>query len=207
MKHLLAAILLFLLISPYIHAQDDLLNLLKDPKAPVNYAEATFKSTHIVIGQSIENAEYGDFNFIITHHFGALNTGYENLFGLKQAAMRIGTEYGLTNRLDIGAGLNTDRNTWDGSLKYKILRQKSGSKKFPFSISVFANTAIYTTKWANPDQKNYFSSRISYCFQALIARKFGNRLSLQITPSVVHQNLVPAISDHNDIYTLGGEVV
>jgi len=197
--------LLLLLLSPLlVPAQEDLLNLLKDQKPLVNYAEATFKTSRIVIGQSIENPAQGNMLFLITHHFGALNTGYENLFGLKQAAIRIGMEYGLTKRLALGFGLNTDRNTWDGFLKYKVLRQKSGEKKFPFSLSLFANTAVYTTKWENPDRKNYFASRMSYCFQVLIARKFGSRVSLQITPSMVHKNLVPTSADHNDIYALGG---
>jgi Membrane bound beta barrel domain (DUF5777) len=197
-------LLLQLLFPLLLPAQDDLLNLLKDQKPPVNYTEATFKTSRIVIGQSIENPAQGNMLFLVTHHFGALNTGYDHLFGLKQAAIRIGIEYGLNKRLAFGFGLNTDRNIWDGFLKYKVFRQKSGGKKFPFSLSVFANTAVYTTKWENPDRKNYLSSRMSYCIQVLIARKFGSRLSLQITPSMIHKNLVPTSADHNDIFTLGG---
>ncbi|TRZ71274.1 MAG: hypothetical protein D4R97_06935 [Bacteroidetes bacterium] len=204
-KYIWNAFLVLLMFSPLlVPAQEDLLNLLKDQKPPVNYAEAIFKTSRIVIGQSIENPAQGNMLFLVTHHFGALNTGYSNLFGLKQAAIRIGMEYGLSKRLAFGIGLNTDRNTWDGFLKYKVLRQKSGGKKFPFSLSLFANTAVYTTKWENPDRKNYLSSRMSYCIQVLIARKFGSRLSLQITPSMVHKNLVPISADHNDIFTLGG---
>ena len=37
----------------------------------------------------------------------------------------------------------------------------------------------------------------------MIARKFGNSLSLQITPSYVHKNIVPNSADKNDIFTLG----
>jgi hypothetical protein len=198
------AFFLLLTTSPtLVSAQDTLANLFRDKVPPVTYAEAFFKTTRIVIGQSIENTPQGNILLTITHHFGALNTGYENLFGLKQAAFRFGAEYGVTRRLVLGVGLNTDRNTWDGFLKYKILRQKSGGKKFPFSLTAFANTAIYTTKWEVPDRKNYFTSRISYCFQALMARKFNNWLTLQITPSMVHKNLVPTSADHNDIFTLG----
>ncbi len=204
-KTLWVTLLLLQMLFPLLlPAQDDLLNLLKDQKPPVNYTEATFKTSRIVIGQSIENPAQGNMLFLVTHHFGALNTGYSNLFGLKQAAIRIGMEYGLSKRLAFGIGLNTDRNTWDGFLKYKVLRQKSGGQKFPFSLSLFANTAVYTTKWENPDRKNYLSSRMSYCIQILIARKFGSRLSLQIAPSMVHKNLVTTSADHNDIFMLGG---
>jgi len=200
MKRTWYALLLILLLFPLLApAQEDPLALLKDEKPAVNYAEATFKSDRIVIGQSVENPAQGNMVIVITHHFGALNTGYENLFGLKQAAIRIGAEYGLNKRLAFGFGLNTDRNTWDGFLKYKLIRQKSGGKKFPFSLSLFGNAAVYTTKWEVTDRKNYFTSRISYCLQAIAARKFNRWLSLQIT-----KNLVLTSADHNDIFTLGG---
>jgi len=128
--------------------------------------------------------------FVITHHFGALNTGYENLFGLKQASIRLGLEYGLLDKLGFGVGLNSDKNTWDGFLKYKVFRQSKGARRMPLTITLFASTAIYTTKWDDPTRKNYFTSRMSYAFQAIFARKFGDRLSLQLMPSLVHINMV-----------------
>jgi hypothetical protein len=188
-----------------VNAQDDLMAMMeKDEKPAIDYTAATFKTTRIVIGQSIELPPKGNMLFLITHHFGAINTGYENLFGLKQASIRLGLEYGLTNWLGFGAGLNTDRNTWDGFLKVKVLRQSKGARRIPITIDLFANTAIYTTKWANPDRTNYFSSRITYAFQVMIARKFGRLLSLQITSSMVHKNIVSTSEDKNDIFTLGG---
>jgi hypothetical protein len=202
-RKLILLILLGLAQPLFLAAQDDLMNLLNDKKPTTDYASATFKTSRIIIGQSIENPDKGDMLFVITHHFGALNTGYENLFGLKQASIRLGMEYGLTKRIGFGLGLNTDRNTWDGFIKVKVLRQSKGAKKMPVSLSIFGNTAIYTTKWEVPERKNYFSSRISYCMQLMIARKFGNSLSLQITPSYVHRNMVPSYKDHNDVFTLG----
>jgi hypothetical protein len=158
-----------------------------------------------VIGQSVELPAHGEALFLVTHHFGALNTGYENLYGLKQAFIRLGLEYGVTRWLGLGVGLNTDKNTWDGFLKVKLLRQSKGARKMPFTLDFFANTAIYTTKWAVPDsvRNNLFSSRISYAFQLLLARKFGNWVSVQVMPSMVHKNLVATVSDHNNIFTLG----
>ena len=187
-----------------VYAQDDLMAMMeKDQKPTIDYTTATFKTTRIVIGQSIELPPKGNLLFLITHHFGALNTGYENLYGLKQANIRLGLEYGLTSWLGFGAGLNTDKNTWDGFLKFKVLRQSKGARTMPVALDLFGNTAIYTTKWTNPDRTNYFSSRVSYAVQAMIARKFGNSLSLQITPSYIHKNMVPASADKNDVFTLG----
>lgn len=188
-----------------LQAQDDLMNLLnKDSKPTTDYTTATFKTTKLVIGQSIENPAKGDLLFLITHHFGSLNSGYENLFGLKQATIRLGLELGVTNWLGVGAGLNTIRNTWDGFLKVKALRQSTGAKTMPVTLTLFASTAIYTTKWTDPSRENYFSSRISYAFQAIAARKFGERFSFQIAPTMVHLNLVPTPDDHNNIFSLGG---
>lgn len=185
-------------------SQDELLSMIEQNEKPtIDYTTATFKTTRIVIGQSVELPPKGNLLFLITHHFGAINTGYENLFGLKQATIRLGLEYGLTNWLGLGAGLNTDKNTWDGFVKFKVLRQSKGARKMPVTLDIFANTAIYTTKWADPSRTNYFSSRITYACQLLIARKFGNNLSLQITPSYIHKNIVPNSVDKNDIFTLG----
>jgi hypothetical protein len=86
----------------------------------------------------------------------------------------------------------------------KILRQSKGARKMPLTVALFANTAIYTTKWEIPERKNYFTSRMSYCFEILIARKFGQRLSLQLMPGMVHKNLVETATDKNDIFSLGG---
>ena len=179
------------------------MSLVQDNNKTIDYTTATFKTTRIVIGQSIENPAKGNLLFMISHHFGALNTGYENLFGLKQANIRLGLEYGLTDWMGFGVGLNTYKNTWDGFLKVKLLRQSTGMKKMPLTVDLFANTSIFTTKWTNPDRTNYFTSRMSYCFQVLVARKFGQRLSLQLVPGFVHKNFTPSYDDKNDQFTIG----
>jgi hypothetical protein len=198
----LSLVILIFIASVSAESQD-LMSALNDDKPKIDYTSATFKTTRIVIGQSIENPAKGNMLFLITHHFGAINSGYENLYGLKQATIRLGLEYGLTDRIGFGVGLNTYMNTWDGFLKWKILRQSTGAKRMPLTLSLFANTAIYTTKWEVPERQNYFTSRMSYCFELLIARKFGQRLSLQLMPAMVHKNLVETAADKNNIFTLG----
>ena len=186
------------------NAQDDMMNLLgKDAKPVIDYTSATFKATRVVVGQSCENPPAGNLIFMFSHHFGALNTGYDNLFGLKQAQVRLGLEYGATNWLGFGVGLNTLQNTWDGFLKFKVLRQSKGARRMPFTLTIFGSTSIYTTKWPDPTRKNYFSSRISYATQVILARKFGQRFSLQIAPTYVHVNLIPTPDDRNNIFSLG----
>jgi len=204
-KNLLTTLVLCsVILAVPARAQDDLLSMIEQNEQPAtDFTTATFKTTRVVIGQSIELPPAGNLLFLITHHFGAINSGYDNLFGIKQASIRLGAEIGLTHWLGFGAGLSTDKNTWDGFLKFKILRQSTGAKKMPVTIDIFTNTAINTIKWSDPNRKNYFSSRISYACQVIIARKFSNSLSLQVTPSYIHKNLVPDSHDHNDIFTLG----
>ena len=87
--------------------------------------------------------------------------------------------------------------------KYKILRQGTGKRNRPISVSYFASAVCNTIHWSDPTRDNYFSSRMQYTHQLLIARKFNNDLSLQITPTLVHKNLVPTVKDKNDILAMG----
>ena len=88
-------------------------------------------------------------------------------------------------------------------MKVKILRQSSGHRNMPLSISYYGNTAISTLKWQDPDRTNYFSSKMSYAHQILIARKFSNAFSFQLMPTLVHRNLVPTEADENDVFSIG----
>ena len=196
---------LFICIFPF-HAlpQDDLMDLLADDEAEkTEYAYATFKTTRIVIGHSVENPAPGVMLFLISHHFGHINEGAYEFFGLDQATIRLGFEYGITNRLSVGIGRSSLEKTFDGFAKYKILRQSSGKRSVPVTMTLFSSIALTSLKWSDPERTNYFSSRLAYTFQLLIARKFSDRISIQLTPSLIHKNLVETAEDHNDIFTLG----
>jgi hypothetical protein len=186
-----------------IIAQDDLMDLLGDTPKTTDYTYATFKTTRIINSQSVENPAEGVLMFLIQHRFGRINTGGYEFFGLDQATIRLGLEYGITKRLSVGIGRSSYNKTYDGFLKYKILRQSSGLRKMPISLSYYLSTAIRTLKWEDESRTNYFSSKVSYTHQLLIARKFSNALSLQLLPSLIHKNLVPTAEDHNDIFSVG----
>jgi hypothetical protein len=104
MKQLIVYILLAL-FSVSLYAQDDLMNLLNQNAAPqINFTTATFKSTRIINGHSIERMPPGQLDFRISHRFGTLNSGEYNLWGLDQANIHFSLEYGIFNWLMIGAG-------------------------------------------------------------------------------------------------------
>jgi Membrane bound beta barrel domain (DUF5777) len=185
------------------NSEQDLLSLLGEEN-PVIYSSATFKSTRVINGQSIENVGAGDLDFRISHRFGTFNSGIHKMFGLDLASMRLGLEYGVNDRLMVGIGRSNVNEEVDAFAKYKILRQiESGPKKMPISVSYFASVVMRGTAWSNPDQTNYFTSRLYYCHQLLIARKFNEHFSLQITPTFVHRNLVQTKADYHDILAIG----
>lgn len=212
MKHNLRLLILLFIVhcSLFIancSAQDDLMNLINktdstsSPKT--KYANATFKTTRIILGQSVENAPAGNLIFIISHHFGTVNQGSYQLWGLDQASIRLGFEYGLTKRLTIAIGRSSFEKTYDCSFKFILFKQHEGERSFPLSISLFSDMTVNSLKWQYPDRTNYFTSRLAYVNELLIARKIGERLSLQITPSFIHNNLILLNTDHNDLYAAG----
>ncbi len=206
MNHLrILLLVLFLgLIFVYVDAQEDLMDMLdKETDEQTDYTTATFKSTRIMNGHSIERMPQGQLDFRISHRFGRLNSGAYELWGLDQANIHFGLEYGITDWIMAGIGRGTYEKTFDGFIKISPLRQSKGAKNMPVSVTLFASTAVNSVKWANPDRTNYFSSRLSYVFQGMVARKFNQRFSAQITPSLVHKNLVPSVFDPNDIFALG----
>ena len=172
-------------------------------KDPVNYTTAIFKTTRLINGHSIENVAKGVLDVKISHRFGTLNTGFYELFGLDNASMRMGVDYGITPYLMVGIGRSTFQKTYDGFFKLKLLRQSSGLKNMPVSLSLVSTMAVQTLRWADPDRENYFSSRLSYTHQLLVARKFSESLSLQLMPTFIHRNLAIRADEPNDLWALG----
>ena len=179
----------------------DLLLVDENPDAqPVAY---TFKSTRVINTHSIENVAAGVLDFRIMHRFGAINGGWYELWGLDQASMRMSLDYGITPRLMVGGGRSNVGKSYDAFVKYKIIRQSEGGRGAkPFSLSYVAGTILSAQRWAVPERKNYFSSRLSYYHQLLLAKKISADLSLQITPTLLHRNLVPTPEIPNTLMAL-----
>src|SRR3954451_18336524 len=111
----------------------------KQDKLRTNYATATFKSTRLINGQSSETLGKKILDFRISHRFNKFSDGFYELFGLDHAKMRIGLDYGLTDRFMFGLGRSTFEKQYDGFVKYKILRQSSGYKKMPVTVDFLAS--------------------------------------------------------------------
>ena len=186
MKNSLVAILL--VISGQAFTQTD-------------YAYQTFDDTRVVNGQSVETTTGGNLKFIIAHRFGAISSGAQNAWGLDMANMRIGLDYGLTDNFTIGIGRSSFEKTFDGFVKYKLLQQSSGDRNMPISCAFLGGTSYKSLKRTDGLDVTA-ADRLAHTLQLLIARKFSDRLSLQVMPTYLHRNLVEDFEE-NDIYSVG----
>jgi len=126
--------------SSFVQAQDtSLLSKLNDSMSANGqkvYTTGTFKATHVVNMQTVEGPAKGAMIFLIQHRFGQLNSGSYNFFGLDNATLRLGFDYGITDRLTVGIGRSSYQKTYDGYVKYKLIRQVDGSGSTPVTVSV-----------------------------------------------------------------------
>jgi hypothetical protein len=204
-------ILLAFSFAPFfVSAQDDLLSELdKATQSGTDYTIATFKGTRLVNGHSIETKNAGSLEFIFQHRFGAVNGGLYEMFGLDEAFVRLGLDYGITDRLSVSIGRNSADKIMDGYLKYKVLRQSTGEKAFPFSVTALGGVAysIFPKKDNEPEGFETVD-RLAYTGQLLIARKFSSAVSFQIMPTFIHKNAVnKAVEENNHIAIgLGGRI-
>jgi hypothetical protein len=202
MKKLLLLLLLLATGILPLAAQDDLLSLLGEEKT-TDYATASFKTTRVVNGHSIENVAPGVLDFKISHRFAPVRNGIYDLFGIDGASIRFGLDYGITDRLMIGVGRNSREKIIDGFAKYKLLRQSSGKRNMPVTLIYLVDAQVKTIKFADDTRDNFFSSRLFYAHQVIVGRKFNESLSLQLMPTLIHRNLVATPEDKNDVFSIG----
>jgi hypothetical protein len=193
-----------LFISGTICAQDDLENILNSQvQEPIDYTTATFKATRIMNGQSVERMPQGQLDFRIHHRFGAINEGAYNFWGIDGATTHFSLEYGITDWIMVGIGRGVSGKTYDGFTKLSLYRQSTGRVEMPVSISWFSSVADQTIDYPVNNNEYPYSTRISYANQLLVARKFNNNFSFQISPSTVHYNMVATAIDPNDLFACG----
>ncbi len=169
------------------------------------YVSRTFRGTRVINGHSIETVHTGELEFLISHRFGFVNRGLYDFFGLDQATMRLGFEYGINDRLMLGLGRSTYGKHYDVFAKYRLVRQRTDGS-MPLSITLLSTAAIHTLRPTDPNFPLRIQNRLAYTWQVLIGGKLNERLSLQFMPTLVHYNLVETPEDNNDLLSAGGAV-
>ncbi len=169
----------------------------------------TFKDTRVINSHTVETVPNRKLDFRIGHRFGNISSGWEFLYGLETATdVLFSFEYGVSDDLTVGLsrtkGAGFLRALVNPSIKYRILRQKEEGT--PLSVTLIGVSSISTSKSNGLDGSlgnfDKFAHRVSYTVQALLARKFADRFSLQIMPGYTHRNQVD-FDDVNGIFSVG----
>lgn len=174
-----------------------------------------FNSPRLINANTVQTLSKGILEFRVVHNFGDTGGdlgGIKNFFGLDNATdVRIGFQYGLSNRVTIAAarykGSGPVQQLYELGLKYAILQQGDKDNRRPVSVTFFANQVLTGMKANNnPESEgaigNDFSNRLGNAVQLMIARKFGSRLSLQLSPTYVRRNFVLPY-DKNNLLAMG----
>lgn len=177
--------------------------LLQAQDSPEAYVQA-FRAMRLSNGHSTYTLNKNELQVMIAHRFGGtIDQGVEELFGMDQFAnIRLGVSYGATDRLTIGLGRSRVRKVYDGFLKYSLLRQNEAG--MPVSVSALVAASMRSDDW--PDtQRDFLETRhrLSYTTQLLIARELAPFVSVQLSPTWVHRNLVVQQESPTDVWALG----
>jgi hypothetical protein len=171
---------------------------LKQASKPVRF---TFGTTTLIDNNTTETPYKGGLELEIKHRFSQIQN-YHNLFGIYGSAnTRIGLNYGITDRIMIGAGTTKDNKLQDIQWKYLILRQTEDNK-MPVSLSYYGNMVIDLRPEAvfGPAASFRQIHRLSYFTQLILARKINNMFSVEVAPSVSYFNSVQENSDSTAAY-------
>lgn len=192
-------LIIFICFTYFGFAQDDLLSEIDDEGESSTAVSSVFKGLKIINFESTKLVGKGGFYFVVSHRFGSVKNGFENLFGLDEAVTHLNFIYGLTEGINLSASRSSNQKIYELASKFRIIKQ---SERFPFSVvgytSVLANTALSTDNLP----KLEFKHRLSYVAQLLISRKVNNKLSLQFTPTFFHDNYVVNDLQDNSQYGL-----
>lgn len=193
MKQIFGLFLGTLLLGTTANAQED------------NNVTESFSGTRGLCNHSVEMLPKRSLEFIVSHKFGdaaGSTGGVNNFFGLDNLAdVRIAFEYGVLDKLDIGVGrskgVGAITGVIDGYGKYKILQQQKTG--MPVSL-VYVSSLIVPYKASVDDPTSIasypkFVNRFTFTNQLLVARKFSDRLTLQLNVGYNHRNFV----EFNDI--------
>jgi len=181
----------------------DLLQELGPDSAQKEYVKNAFKSSRVINTHSMEFIGKGVLDVRILHRFGLVSEGAKNLFGLDEANMRFGFDYGLGKSLTVGIGRSNVNKELDGFIKYRPVWQSKGPGAVPFSVVLISGMSLMTQAFPEPKDIYKFQHRMAFYQEVIIGRKFSDGFSLQVTPIYLHRNLVTLAEDDNNLFALG----
>lgn len=167
--------------------EDDLLKELDDLSQNETVFELpAFKALQIGNLQSTKVVDKGDLYLVVAHRFGPVKDGIREFFGLDQANTKIQLLYGISPKLQLGVSRDSYEKTYSGTAKMKLFRQ---SDKMPVNIALYGSIDINTLLQKSQYPGLKFFDRFAYTTQALVSRRFSEKLSMELAPIYVRQNL------------------
>lgn len=202
--HAISLLLFFAVVKP-AYCQQDMLSMLPAETPTKQYITNAFKSTRVINSHSMEFLGQGVLDFRITHRFGPISDGASGAYGFDQAKTRLGLDYGVLKSLMVGIGRSTLGKEVDAFLKYRPVWQSTGPGSFPISIVLASSITLDPTNAPPVDTLKYqfYTSRLAFYNGLIFGRKFSEAFSLQITPEMIHRNLVDSVWQSNDIFSVG----
>jgi len=197
-------LLVFIACNISMLKAQDLLDILDDElKDSTRLTQATFKTTRLGFGHSIETRKSGIWQFVLgTRYWNVPMTETRNSFVADRFSGNLGIDYSVSDRLTIGAGYTS----FDGlaSLygKYRLVQQKDGTSASPLGLTLVQSTTIITRETGPLRLGDNFSDRFVFATQAVVARKFNRDFSLQIVPTYIHSNMLQTY-DTKDQFATG----
>lgn len=162
----------------------------------------TFYSTRLVNSHTVEILSPGSMDFRINHRFGPVNQGIYEMFGLDQASMRLGFDFGIVKNLMVGVGRTTSGKEYDWYAKWRLVHQKT-NRGAPLSIDLLGAMAYKTLDYG-PSVTLTGSDRMYYTAQLLIGSKLNDHTSIQVSPTYNHYNRVLFFTGgSSDLFSIG----
>lgn len=194
----------FMLSATATHAQDqDLLKELGTDSVKKEYVKNAFKSSRVIHSHSMEFIGKGVLDVRILHRFGTVDHGLKDLFGLDEANMRFGFDYGVSKNITVGIGRSNVNKELDGFIKYRPVQQSTGPGSVPFSVVLITGMSLRTQDFPEPKDVYKFQHRLAFYQEIIVGRRFSEAFSLQLNPIFLHRNLVPNTEDDNNTWALG----
>lgn len=191
MKRLYTIIIALFFLPAMLIAQEG--EKAKTKSKPVR---SPFACPTVIDNQTVYIPTAKTLEFVIEHRFDKIEN-ISNLFGIYGSSnIRLGVNYSITNKLSVGYGITKYRMVSDFRIKYNILEQ-TRDDKMPIALTAYGNMGIDGRSEAYFGQDYKFTNRFSYFTELIVARKFTDWLSLQVSGSFSHLNRVDSLMEHD----------
>lgn len=196
---------IIILCGIHFAQSQDLLDILDEElKDTLRYTQATFKTTRLGVGHSVETRKKGVLQFTLGTRYWNIPSNSENRksFVADRFSGSFGLEYATSDRFTMGSSITSFDGIINAYGKYRLLRQAEGTGITPIGITLVQSGLMLTRGVSGVILPESFSDRFIYTSQAIIAHKFNRDFSAQIAPTYIHSKSLQ-FYDTNNFFALG----